>query len=104
MANYQIIYSNDALHHLRYIEKKFYGYIEETLESQLSREPGVETKNRKTMRQPAPFNAEWELRFGERNRFRALYEIIENERIVHILAIGYKIGSRLFIGGEEIEK
>ncbi len=104
MTNYRIIYSDDALDHLGYIEKKFYGFIEETLESQLGWEPGVETKNRKTMRQPAPFHAEWELRFGNRNRFRALYEIGEDERIVYILAIGQKIGSRLFIGGEEMEK
>ena len=85
-------------------EPKFYGFIEETLEIQLGWEPGVETKNRKTVRQPAPFNAKWELRFGDRNRFRALYEISEDERIVHILAIGHKIGNRLFIGGEEMEK
>ncbi|PIV26327.1 MAG: addiction module toxin RelE [Anaerolineae bacterium CG03_land_8_20_14_0_80_58_20] len=104
MANYQIIYSDDALEHLSFIEKKFYGFIEETLEIQLGWEPGVETKNRKTVRQPAPFNAKWELRFGDRNRFRALYEISEDERIVHILAIGHKIGNRLFIGGEEMEK
>ena len=104
MANYQIVYSDDALNHLSYIEKRFYGYIEATLESQLGWEPGVETKNRKIMRQPASFNAEWELRFGDRNRFRALYEISEDKRIVHILAIGYKIGSRLLIGGEEMEK
>jgi len=44
------------------------------------------------------------LRFGAGNEFRALYEIDERERVVLILAIGYKTGNRLYIGGEEIEK
>ena len=65
-------------------------------------EPGVETRNRKPLRQPAPLAAEWEIRFGPENRFRVLYEIHEDEREVHVLAIGEKEGNRLLIGGEEV--
>jgi hypothetical protein len=54
------------------------------------------------LRQPAPFGAEWELRFGPNNRFRVLYEIDDGAREAHILAIGIKDGNRLLIGGEEI--
>jgi hypothetical protein len=65
-------------------------------------EPNIETKNRKPLRQPAPFNAEWELRFGPDNRFRVLYDIDHERRAVQILAIGEKDGNRLRVGGEEI--
>lgn len=63
----------------------------------------TETRNRKPLRQPAAFDAEWELRFGPDNRFRVLYEIDAPVREVHVLAVGVKQGNRLFIGGEEVE-
>ena len=65
-------------------------------------EPGVETKKRKPLRQPAPLAAEWEIRFGPDNRFRVLYEVHKDEHEVHVLAIGEKEGNRLLIGGEEV--
>jgi hypothetical protein len=66
-------------------------------------EPGKETRNRKPLRQPAPFEATWEIRFGAANRFRVLYGIDEENREVQIQAIGVKEGNRLLIAGEEIE-
>ena len=63
----------------------------------------VETRNRKPLMQPASFNSAWEIRFGPDNRFRVLYDIDQEEREVHILAIGVKVGHRLVVGGEEIE-
>ena len=66
-------------------------------------EPGAETTNRKPLRQPAPFGATWEIRFGPDNRFRALYDIDEETRMVQIMAIGEKQRQRLFISGEEVQ-
>ncbi len=54
-------------------------------------------------RQPAPFEATWELRFGPHNRFRVFYEVDRKQRAVWILAIGVKDGSQLFIGREEMQ-
>lgn len=102
--NFEIAFSEEVYGHLGVIERKYYGLIQESLKEQLSQTPNIETRNRKVLRQPAPFNASWELRFGPQNRFRALYEINEDERVVLILAIGVKEGNRLFIGGEEIEE
>jgi hypothetical protein len=55
------------------------------------------------LRQPAPFTAEWEIRFGPDNRFRVLYDIDEENHAVQIVAIGEKEGNRLIVGGEEVE-
>ena len=54
------------------------------------------------MRQPAPFGATWEIRFGPNNRFRVLYDIDVKAHVVQILAIGEKQKERLLIGGEEV--
>jgi len=40
--------------------------------------------------------AEWELRVG---RYRVFYNLEEPERIVIVEAIGFKIGSQLFVRG-----
>lgn len=66
-------------------------------------EPEKETRNRKPLRQPAPFESTWELRFGPNNRFRVLCAVDPERREVPIQAIGEKKGNRLFVGGEEIE-
>jgi len=65
--------------------------------------PGVETTNRKPLRQLAPFAATWEIRFGPDNRFRVLYDIDAEARVVQSMAIGEKQRERLFIGGEEVQ-
>ncbi len=77
--------------------------IRETLQEQLLFEPDAETRNRKPLQQPAVFEAQWELRFGPDNRFRAFYEIDRENHKVYILAIGVKERDRLVIGGEEVE-
>ena len=67
------------------------------VETQLSREPMVETRNRKRLR-PNPL-APWELRIGD---FRVFYDV-EQSGVVTVLAIGTKRGNRLRIEGVEIE-
>ena len=75
--------------------------IRETLEKQLQYEPDVKTRNRNPLKKPLAFHAEWELRFGPKNRFRVFYACI-NEEVI-LLAFGEKVGNRLFIEGEEVE-
>jgi hypothetical protein len=66
-------------------------------------EPDAETTNRKPLRRPALFEAQWELRCGLDNRFRVFYEIDRESRKIYLLAIGVKERNRLLIGGEEVE-
>lgn len=98
---YELRFAPEVVSHLDSIEKKYHRLIRETINAQLTRQPGTATRNRKSLEQPAPYEATWELRFGPGNRFRAFYEITENE--VWILAIGVKKTNRLLVGGEEFE-
>src|SRR5438552_6068363 len=98
-----IIYDEAVKAHLRTIDGKFHSLIRAEIEAQLQFEPAKQTRNRKPLRQPAPFDATWELRFGPNNRFRVLYGIDEQFREVQIQAIGVKEGNRLIIAGEKVE-
>jgi mRNA-degrading endonuclease RelE of RelBE toxin-antitoxin system len=100
---YTLVYARGLTKHLKSIDAKYDSLIQEKTEEQLLFEPNVETKNRKPLRQPAPFAAQWEIRFGPDNRLRVLYDIDEEQHAVHILAIGEKQGNRLIVGGEEVE-
>jgi mRNA-degrading endonuclease RelE of RelBE toxin-antitoxin system len=101
--SYTLIYARGVTKHLKFIDAKYDSLIREKMEEQLLFEPNVETRNRKALRQPAPFAAQWEIRFGPDNRFRVLYDIDEEQHAVHIVAIGEKEGNRLIVGGEEVE-
>jgi hypothetical protein len=100
---YTIGYDQETRKHLRAIETKYHSLIRAEIEEQLQYEPGRATRNRKPLRQPAPFEATWEIRFGPDNCFRVLYGIDEKRREVQIQAIGVKEGNRLLVGGEEVE-
>ncbi len=100
---YDINYDQATKKHLRAIEAKYHSLIRAEIEQQLQFEAGKENRNRKPLRQPAPFEATWELRFGPDNCFRVLYGIDEEHREVQIQAIGVKEGNRLFVAGEEVE-
>lgn len=89
--------------HLLAIEPKHHSLIRGKIEEQLQFDPSRATRNRKPLRQPAPFEATWEIRFGPNNCFRVLYGIDEEHRHVQIQAIGVKEGNRLLIAGEEVE-
>jgi len=103
LKRFELIYPPIIKLHLKYIEAKYYSLIQESLETQLQFQPDVETRNRKPLKRPVVFGAKWEIRFGPENRFRVFYRVdYDNEQVV-LLAIGEKIGSRLFIGGEELE-
>jgi mRNA-degrading endonuclease RelE of RelBE toxin-antitoxin system len=100
---YEINYDQATRQHLRAIPVKYHSLVREAVEEQLRHEPGKETRNRKPLLQPAPFEATWEIRFGPQNCFRVLYGIDEERREVQIQAIGVKKGSRLLVAGEEVE-
>lgn len=100
---YRLIYAPEAMEHLAAIERKHHRLISEAIIEQLTHTPAAETRNRKPLRQPAPFGAKWELRCGPQNRFRIFYDIEESEQSVEILAIGEKDHERLFFAGEEFQ-
>jgi mRNA-degrading endonuclease RelE of RelBE toxin-antitoxin system len=100
---YALAFAAEVTKHLRAINVKFHSLIREKISEQLRFEPTTETTNRKPLRQPAPFGATWEIRFGPDNRYRVLYDIDQEARRVQILAIGEKQRERLVIGGEEVQ-
>ena len=98
-----LIYAPIIKSHLKTIERKYHSLIRTTLENELQFEPDVETRNRKPLKRPVTFEAEWELRFGPDNRFRVFYDINIESHEVYILAIGVKEGNRLLIGEKEVK-
>ncbi|HVA47756.1 MAG TPA: type II toxin-antitoxin system RelE/ParE family toxin [Pirellulales bacterium] len=100
---YELKFGHEIRAHLKAIDAKYHALILQTIDEQLEFEPNVETRNRKPLRTPAAFSAHWEIRLGPQNRFRVLYGVDEEERTVHVLAIGEKRRNRLIVGGEEIE-
>jgi len=100
---FELIYDPEVARHLKAIDHKHHSLIRRTIEEQLSYEPEVETRNRKPLLRPSVFGTAWEIRFGPNNRFRVFYRADPSIREVHILAMGVKVGNRLFIGGEEFE-
>lgn len=74
-----------------------------TIKEQLTYTPNEETRNRKPLDQPAPFEASWELRCGPDNRFRVFYDVDSESQALWVLAVGVKDRNRLLIGGEEYE-
>lgn len=103
LEEFEIIYSPIIKQHLKTIEPKYYSLIRKSLETGLPYQPDVEAKNRRPLKRPVVFRANWELRFGPDNRFRAFYQVEHDKAQVILLAIGQKVVNRLFIGGEEVE-
>ena len=101
--SFAIIYAPIVKEHLRIIKPKYYSLIRNRIKTMLSFDPDVEAVNRKPLKWPIMFGGEWEVRFGPDNRFRVYYRIDHEAHEVHILAIGFKIRNRLFIGDREVE-
>ncbi|MBI4311147.1 MAG: addiction module toxin RelE [Chloroflexi bacterium] len=100
---YTIVYYSIVAKHFRSIDRKYHSLIRKEVDTQLGHLPEVVTRNRKPLRdQPGPRRI-WELRCGPNNRFRIIYELYPEKREVHIVAVGVKEGSRLFVGGEEMK-
>ena len=96
---YGIEYSPAVEHHLRALTARQQAIVLDTVESRLSHQPTVETRNRKPMR-PNPL-APWELRIGN---LRVYYDVEEQPQpMVLIRAVGLKQRNRVRIGSEVIE-
>jgi mRNA-degrading endonuclease RelE of RelBE toxin-antitoxin system len=100
---FTLSFAPQAIEHLDLIESKHHGLLRRTIKEQLTHTPTEETRNRKPLDQPAPFEATWELRCGPENRFRVFYDVDTASHAVLVLAIGVKDCNRLRIGGEEYE-
>jgi len=98
-----LIYAPITKLHLKTIERKYHSLIRTTIEDELQFEPDVESRNRKPLKRPVTFEAEWELRFGPDNKFRVFYDLNIESHEVHILAIGVKVRDRLSIGGKGVK-
>jgi mRNA-degrading endonuclease RelE of RelBE toxin-antitoxin system len=100
---YTVVYAPEVVDHLLGIERKYHRLIQSEISEQLEHSPLDLARNKKPLKDlPGPFGATWELRFGPDNRFRVFYDV-EEERLVLVLAIGVKKGSRLFFAGEEFQ-
>lgn len=102
-AAFTLVYADEVKDHLRVIEAKYHSLIQSGIEEQLLFEPAMETRNRKPLKRPISFGADWELRLGPDNRFRVFYQVDPVSREVRVLAIGVKDRNRLLIGGEEFD-
>ena len=100
---FRIFYAPVVKEHLRIVERKYYGLIKREIELQLADAPDQESANRKRLGPTTEVEVEWELRCGPNNRFRVFYRIHTSAQAVVVVAIGVKRGSRLRIGGEEVE-
>src|SRR5438445_13250102 len=100
---FALSFAPQAIEHLDLIESKYHGLLRRTIREQLTSTPTEETRNRKPLDQPAPFEASWELRCGPQNRFRVFNDVDAAAHEVQVLAIGVKDRNQLLIGGEEYE-
>lgn len=100
---FSIIYAPAVRDHILAIDKSERSSIRQAILDQLSNEPNVESRNRKPLKRPAEAGADWELRFGEQNRYRVFYRFDLVQREVRVLAVGIKERERLFIGGKEVK-
>ena len=97
MVAYRIEVTEDAkadLAHYAAFERKV---IVSDIRKQLTDQPDLETKNRKSLREN-PI-ATWELRVG---KYRVFYEVDRASQVVSIVSIGHKEHNVLFIRGKEV--
>lgn len=87
---FRIVYHSQLKSHLRAVDRKYHSLIRQTIDTQLSYEPEVETRNRKPVVQPFPFDATWEICLGPQNCFRVFYEVDQIEHVVSSLRLARK--------------
>jgi mRNA-degrading endonuclease RelE of RelBE toxin-antitoxin system len=91
---YKIDLTSEARDDLKALRKHEQAQVVAAARAHLTHEPTTETRNRKR-RRPNPV-AEWELRAGD---LRVLYNVDAGAGLVHVEAIGRKIGNLLFFPG-----
>ncbi|MBI4603994.1 MAG: hypothetical protein HY721_18720 [Planctomycetes bacterium] len=95
---YEISVSDEAMYHLRELSAGERSMILRRVQTVLRDAPCQVSRNLKALR-PNPL-ARYELRVGD---FRVFFDPDVDVRVVRVLAVGRKEGSRLYVGGEEIE-
>jgi len=96
--SFEIEYSPDAVDHLRMLSKRDQKRVVDQVELHLTHQPMLATRNRKKLR--PNLLADWELRVGQ---LRVYYVVRESPTpLVSIIAIGKKVGNRVFIGCNEV--
>lgn len=100
---FEVILDEAVFAHFAAIERKDRSMILDAIGQQLAFDPFMRTHNRKPLRIPNSLDATWELRCGQRNRYRVFYDVLVEDRIVIVLAVGHKRGNRLWIGKEEMD-
>ena len=98
MTMFEIELTHSARQDLKALRKFEQKIILDGIDERLHFEPTVETPNRKRL-EPNDI-ADWELRLG---KYRVFYDADEPVKIVAIQAVGFKIGSELYIRGERRE-
>jgi mRNA-degrading endonuclease RelE of RelBE toxin-antitoxin system len=101
-SRFEIIFDDHVFTQLDAIHPKDHSAILDAIEQQLSSEAMTQTRNRKPMRIPNTIGSTWELRCGQNNRYRVFYDVDQESQVVVVLAVGYKLGNRVFIGKEEL--
>lgn len=92
---YHIVYADEISNHIRALTARQQATVFAEINQQLSYEPAVETRNRKSLR-PNTL-ASWELRVGD---LRVYYDVQEApEQQVNVAAIGIKVRNRILIAG-----
>ena len=98
MASYRIDVTEEAQIDLSYYTAFERKLVVSEIREQLSNQPLLETKNRKSLRDN-PIAA-WELRIG---KYRIFYEVNEPPQSVSIVSVGHKEHNVLFIRGKEVQ-
>jgi mRNA-degrading endonuclease RelE of RelBE toxin-antitoxin system len=96
--SFSIGFTEEALEDMQEIRKFDQQRIIGEIEARLTYQPLVETRNRKPL-EPNPLAA-WELRADP---YRIFYDVDTVAVRVSIIAVGRKVGGRLFVRGEELE-
>jgi mRNA-degrading endonuclease RelE of RelBE toxin-antitoxin system len=96
---FAIVYSPEAVDHLRLLPKSSQVLVVDEVDEQLEHQPTLPTRKRKLLR-PNPI-APWELRLGD---IRVFYEVQEEPSPqVIVKAVGIKRHNELWIGKEKVE-
>ena len=96
---FAIIYSPEAVDHLKALPKATRARVVDQVEEQLTHEPKLPTRKRKVLRRN-PI-APWELRLGN---VRVFYDVQDEPApLVKIAAVGIKQHNQLWIGKERID-
>ena len=94
---FSIEFTEQAKEDLKWFRKSEQKTIISGIYVNLSYEPTLATRNRKSLRPNS--TATWELRLGD---FRVLYNVEQSIEIVSIKRIGEKSGNKLLFQGKEI--